>query len=633
VKIGLIAPYPSLVEVGVRLQKYYPIQVEEGDLREGLKKALKLQREGFEAIVTRGGTALLIKSSPQIHVPVIEIKVTGYDILEALTRVSGLKGKTAIIGFPNVIAGGRKIATCLKLNIRHFEIKDEDEVNSCLQKVKTLGISNIVGDHIVVEKAKFFNMDTVLIRSGEEAVKKALEEAENTVEAIKKEVEKTERYRTILDSIHEGIVVVDDKREIALLNRQAENLLEVRKNKILGKKLNVVLNDLDIKRVWETGEKLIGHVIKNKGKAFVANLFPIKVQKEVLGVVVNLTPLEILQDTEIKVRRNLYKNGLVAEANFAQITKKSKIMKKIIERAQKYAVTGLTILISGETGTGKDIFAQSIHNHSPFQDKPFVTVNCATLPESLLELELFGYEEGAFTGAKRGGKPGLFELAHKGTIFLDEIAEMPLSLQNRLLRVIEEKKIRRVGGTKIIPVDVRIIAATNKDLPRLVAEGKFRKDLYYRINVLHLHLPPLRERKEDIIPIFEETISDLCKDSPHEPDFEKIRSDFNNVLLSYNWPGNIRELINFAKRLFFLSEGLRCSQTRLRQIAISELGKQGTVVDNNSAEFFNGTLREIEENILQRYVMENRRLGKSMSEIARELGISRTTLWKRLKNK
>ncbi|MBC7190417.1 sigma 54-interacting transcriptional regulator, partial [Candidatus Aerophobetes bacterium] len=307
------------------------------------------------------------------------------------------------------------------------------------------------------------------------------------------------------------------------------------------------------------------------------------------------------------------------------------------KKAKKYAATNLTVLITGETGTGKDILAQSIHNYSSLRDNPFVAINCAALPESLLEMELFGYEEGAFTDAKKGGKPGLFELAHRGTIFLDEIAEMPLSLQNRLLRVIEEKRVRRIGGTRFIPVDVRIIAATNKNLWKMVEEEKFREDLFYRVNVLHLHLPPLRERKEDIIPIFKETVLNLSGNSFTEINFEKICEELKDILLGYHWPGNIRELINFTQRLFFLSDGFKVKGDKLKNIAISELEKGDrsvTARKNDAFELLKEgfSLREVEDKILLEYVLEKKRAGKSISEIAKELGISRTTLWKRLKN-
>jgi len=573
-KIGFVAPYPALAILAKKLQTQFPIEIEEGDLKEGLKKAIRLQKKGVKAIVTRGGTALLIKSSPQVYLPVIEIRVTGYDLLEALIKAKNLKGKTAIIGFSNVISGGRKIAKCLNLNISYFEIEDEGEVDRYLFKVKELGIKNVIGDHVVVEKTGLYGMNPVLIESGEEAVKAALEEAKNTVIAVEEEVKKAKRYKTILDSIHEGIIVLDENKKISVVNRQVESLLGIEENLILNKKLSSVLKGLDIKDVWRKGKRITGCVVKAKGRELVANVFPVKIEKKVSGVVINLTPLKVLQNTEIKVRKNLYSSGLVAGATFEDITQKSRAIKDVIKKAKKYAATNLTILITGETGTGKDILAQSIHNYSLLRDNPFVAINCAALPESLLEMELFGYEEGAFTDAKKGGKPGLFELAHRGTIFLDEIAEMPLSLQNRLLRVIEEKRVRRIGGTKFIPVDVRIITATNKDLWKMVEEGKFREDLYYRVNVLHIHLPPLRERKEDIIPIFKETVSNLSGNGFTEINFEKICEELKDILLGYSWPGNIRELINFAQRLFFLSEGFKIREEKLKHIAISELEKR-----------------------------------------------------------
>ena len=636
-KIGFVAPYPALAILAKKLQTQFPIEIEEGDLKEGLKKAIRLQKKGVKAIVTRGGTALLIKSSPQVYLPVIEIRVTGYDLLEALIKAKNLKGKTAIIGFSNVISGGRKIAKCLNLNISYFEIEDEGEVDRYLFKVKELGIKNVIGDHVVVEKTGLYGMNPVLIESGEEAVKAALEEAKNTVIAVEEEVKKAKRYKTILDSIHEGIIVLDENKKISVVNRQVESLLGIEENLILNKKLSSVLKGLDIKDVWRKGKRITGCVVKAKGRELVANVFPVKIEKKVSGVVINLTPLKVLQNTEIKVRKNLYSSGLVAGATFEDITQKSRAIKDVIKKAKKYAATNLTILITGETGTGKDILAQSIHNYSLLRDNPFVAINCAALPESLLEMELFGYEEGAFTDAKKGGKPGLFELAHRGTIFLDEIAEMPLSLQNRLLRVIEEKRVRRIGGTKFIPVDVRIITATNKDLWKMVEEGKFREDLYYRVNVLHIHLPPLRERKEDIIPIFKETVSNLSGNGFTEINFEKICEELKDILLGYSWPGNIRELINFAQRLFFLSEGFKIREEKLKYIAISELEKRERSVairKNDVFELLKGgfSLRDVENRILLEYALEKRKSGKSISEIAKELGISRTTLWKRLKN-
>ncbi len=226
------------------------------------------------------------------------------------------------------------------------------------------------------------------------------------------------------------------------------------------------------------------------------------------------------------------------------------------------------MLITGESGTGKELFAHSIHQASPCRNGPFVAVNCAAIPENLLESERFGYSEGAFTGAVKGGKPGLFELAHKGTIFLDEISEMPLALQPRLLCVLQEKSVRRVGDDKMMPVEVRVIAATNRTLSRLVAENLFRQDLYFRINVLSIHIPPLRERKEDIFFLLEYFLKKL---EPMETVDFKMMEIFRNSLEGYKWPGNIRELENFVEKFTVLNRGSHDPTIRCKTLLMNFL--------------------------------------------------------------
>ena len=227
-------------------------------------------------------------------------------------------------------------------------------------------------------------------------------------------------------------------------------------------------------------------------------------------------------------------------------------MRDLKVMARKYAASYSNVLITGESGTGKELFAQSIHSGSPCRIGPFVAVNCAALPESLLESELFGYEEGAFTGAKKGGKAGLFELAHNGTIFLDEIGDMPLSLQSRLLRVLQEKEVIRLGGSQVIPVNNRIICATNKNLAHKVEEGLFREDLYYRINILQIHIPPLREHPEDIPVLARLLFEKKCKEIKKR---KEIRTNLLQMLKRYHWPGNVRQLDAFLERLLVLTDG------------------------------------------------------------------------------
>jgi len=242
-----------------------------------------------------------------------------------------------------------------------------------------------------------------------------------------------------------------------------------------------------------------------------ANISLIEMDGEINGVLCTFQDITKLQSMEKKIRFELNKKGMTAKYNFSNLIAKDQIMKVTIAKAMQIGMSDSTALLYGESGTGKEMLAQSIHNISKRKDDPFVAVNCAALTESLLESELFGYEEGAFTGARKGGKPGLFELAHGGTLFLDEINSMPINLQTKLLRVLEEKEVMRIGSDYVIPLDVRILAAANENLKVKINNGSFRSDLFYRLSILELYIPPLRKRKLDIMPLFKNFISIFLK--------------------------------------------------------------------------------------------------------------------------
>lgn len=250
--------------------------------------------------------------------------------------------------------------------------------------------------------------------------------------------------------------------------------------------------------VLRSGQKQTNQMMQIGKMLTNTNRIPIVVDHQIRGVVATFQDIKQLQSTEQKIRLKLHEKGLVAKYSFGDIVGESRAIRNTIQIARSYASSQAAVLIHGETGTGKELFAQSIHTVSDRRDGPFVAINCAAVSNNLLESELFGYEAGAFTGASKNGREGLFELAHGGTIFLDEIGEIPRETQVELLRVLQEKEVRRVGGNRVIPVDVRIITATNKDLIQETMEGRFREDLYYRLNVLDLELPPLRERGDDV---------------------------------------------------------------------------------------------------------------------------------------
>jgi propionate catabolism operon transcriptional regulator len=332
------------------------------------------------------------------------------------------------------------------------------------------------------------------------------------------------------------------------------------------------------------------------------------------------------------VRRSLSK-GLVAKYGFDDLVHTSPAMRNVVNIGMQYADTDSTILIMGETGTGKEILVHGIHNLSRRAKQPFVSINCAALPEQLLESELFGYEEGAFTGSKKGGKPGRFEIAHQGTIFLDEIDSTPESVQIRLLRVLQEREIMRIGGDRKIPVDVRIVAAASQDLNIAVQEARFRADLFFRLNVLRLHIPPLREREEDI-PLLLDFFIKLISDR-HGLEPISVPPDYLSRLTTYGWPGNVRQLRNFAERLV-MNCNLRCSQDTLELLYRELLQYDHRAVSQEpdtqppvtlKSRMQHQTLESERAIILE--ALEKCRFHKNRA--AGRLGISRTTLWRKIK--
>lgn len=378
---------------------------------------------------------------------------------------------------------------------------------------------------------------------------------------IKSQLAETKKLKNILevilDSAYEGIVVVDENGIITMFNDAYCRFLNVRKEDMVGRHVTDVIENTRMHIVVKTGQPEIRQIQHIQGHDMICDRIPIKKDGKIIGAVGKVLfrdvseVEELLKQTEqLKEQLKYYKNELENERktrySLENIIGESPVMANLKELIKKVAKSSSTVLIRGESGTGKELLAHAIHNLSPRRSCPFVKVNCAAVPENLLESELFGYEEGAFTGAKKGGKPGKFEQAHGGTIFLDEIGDMPLKMQVKILRVLQEKEVERLGSTKTINVDVRVIAATNRNLERLINERKFREDLFYRLNVVNLEIPPLRERKEDIPLLADFLVKKLCKSLGIGE--KNISQSTYNVLLRYKWPGNVRELENALER-------------------------------------------------------------------------------------
>ena len=515
--LGFIAPYAELAELasGVRddLNLDFPIAV--GILEGSVAVSETLIKQGAEVIISRGGTAALLRS--KLAAPVVEIKVTGYDVLRTLYPYIGQNLNIAIVGYQNVVQGCRSVGEMLGLSIHELMIPSEDfdrdweEVQRQVRRmVADHDIHIVIGDSLVRGRLKVDGTEIKIIESGREAILQAVDEALQIVQVRENERKAYERLRTIIHSVHDGVVATDELGRITAVNLVAEEIFGFREGDALGMRIEQAIPNTRIDKVLRTGQPELEQLQQTPKGYIVTNRVPINLAGQVQGVVATFQEVAKIQSVESKIRQTLHRSGLFAKYHFEDILTDDPYFKRIIAIAKKYAKTDATMLLLGESGTGKELFAQSIHNHSSRSKEAFVAINCSALPGQLLESELFGYVGGAFTGARKEGKRGLFEQAHNGTIFLDEIGDMNKELQSRLLRVLEEKQVRRLGSDHVIPVNVRVIAATNIDLWGEGVKGNFRLDLYYRLNVLNIKIPPLRERRNDIELLAEWLLKRYC---------------------------------------------------------------------------------------------------------------------------
>jgi len=422
---------------------------------------------------------------------------------------------------------------------------------------------------------------------------------------------------------------VDRSGLITHINSTAKDLLG--HQIAVGVSAETVLPGKYIARAMTERKEAFGRLLEIGGHRTALNVTPIVARDSVEGAVIVLQKVAQIQDIEKKVRRQLSAGELVAKYHFEDMASESPAMCACLGVARQYARSASAILIYGETGTGKERLAQSIHNESPVRDGPFVAINCGALPPSLLESELFGYVEGAFTGAGRGGKMGLFELAHGGTIFLDEINELDVQLQGKLLRVIQEREVMRVGGVKVIPVSFRLIAASNVPLQEEMEKGKIRRDLFYRLNVLDIRLPPLRERPEDIEQLFASFTRECAmRDGDTVPPPSEC---FLQALKVHKWPGNVRELENVAEKWTVLRRLLDAEEEAALTLE-SFGGHEACGSDSASGGFggvggdwCSGSLEAITRRAALAVLDEE---GGNISRAARRLGIDRQTLRKHI---
>lgn len=460
-------------------------------------------------------------------------------------------------------------------------------------------------------------------------------EAANSIEEQFLITEHRKWVKAAFESIEDGILIIDSNFAVKEFNLKMCDILKIAKEEIQKLDIKILLNDI-IKDISNFNKN---NIISYREVSLQVNNYRVECN-------INVTPVEkggkyigfVIVAKKVDSFRNAVNKivGFSSRYTFNDIITNNFKMKNIIEEAKNIAENECSVLITGESGTGKELFAHAIHNASVRKNGPFVAINCAALPKDLVESELFGYEKGAFTGAAKEGQPGKFELANKGTIFLDEIGELPLEMQSKLLRILDNHTVTRIGGKYERNLDVRVIAATNRNLFNEIQSNNFRSDLYYRLNVFNVKLPSLRERREDIVLCAEFFLDRLNKkNSGPEKSFDK---NFIDSIINYNWPGNVRELENVIQRAYYLSKSSTISYSFIPEYIseyISENIKENTKENSNNVvevPIINNpeanTLEEIEKNLI---IESLKKCNGNVVEASKKIGIGKSTLYRKIK--
>ena len=578
-----------------------------------------------DVIIARGATAFDLKRQG-FPVPVVELVISGEDTLNMLYLLKERYGQTpaGIIGSVNMILGIEDTAEKIGVNLTPYYLEEntDEEIYRVVSRAVAEGKKVILGGMRGCTYAHNLGAEHLLLTSGRSSIWNAINAAKQ-LGISSREVQEHSLLRTaMVDNAFEGLIALDPHTNITAMNRSAQSILGLAPgNWFLGMPIREVLRSPQLVRLITRQDDYLDEIIEYHQTHLSFKKITIYLRDEVVGYVLTFLNANQIQEAEGKLRGKIYHKGHTAKYTFDTIIGDSPAIRECIRRANAYAQTNSNIVIFGESGTGKELFSQSIHNASARHGQLFVAVNCAAIPENLLESELFGYVGGAFTGASKEGKPGLFELAHNGTIFLDEISEMPLALQSRLLRVIQEREIMRIGHDKVIPIDVRVIAATNRNLYEQVQQGKFREDLYYRLGVLDLTIPPLRERGHDISLLAHAFLNEFGVAQNRTP--LQLTDAAAHCLEQQPWQGNIRELRNFCERLSVLCSDRDSIDAEELPDFLPGHAVYSTPAPKDAA--------PLPVNDLDRIRAALEAAGGNKTAAAQALGMSRVTLWRQLK--
>lgn len=596
-------------------QHHFIIDVEIIDFPNLVAQAHALVEKGTKVIITTSGAHQILTKAID-SIPILCLYSSTNDALYALRAIAPNYQKIHLLLNENFMFNKEACPPELSEKIVFYPRYSLDKTHlELLERVRQIPVTAdtaIVGCPLLPQIATPSPMPIYPIKPSESTMLSVLLYAQELLSFKEKDNQQLSMMSSILSHVTDGIILYSTGGTISHLNKRAADFLGVSAT---------TKNIRDIFPDWVEGNKPSFHetIIRRPPYTLIANS-DFFLMDSSSHYIMTLRDVTELQRLEKNIRYKLTKTGMTASHHFDDIKTVDGNMKKVIQRAATMVEYNAPILIQGESGTGKELFAQSIHNASDRRNGPFVAINCAALTTDLLESELFGYVSGSFTGARKEGKAGLFEMAHKGTIFLDEINSMAPSIQSKLLRVLETKQVMRLGSDYVIPLDIRIISAGNADLIASVEAGEFRRDLYFRINTLRLNLPPLNDRPDDILYLFTHFVETLSHQKCH------LSPALKKVLVQHNWWGNIRELHSVALRYFIFGDTLDKSYDALFDVA--DQNKKDALLDTASLTL---NMKHLEVTIQQILIEELQEKGYSQKDIAKLLNVSRQTIFNKMR--
>ena len=603
-----------------------------------------------DCMISRGYSYVSLRSI-RSDIPIVEPPFFIFDAIHALHKCQAryLGEKIAVIASRRSLFGVPDVAKQMKINAMFYYAPIAShlaESQKCVQRAIHDGCTVIAAGAQILERVNDSSVKKVIIDISEESIYYALTEAKRLAFLYRQQRERNENYRTIIDTVHDGVFAVDQNKRILVCNDAAQKYLNMQEGSLVNQDIHSFPKLQPFIKLIDKLPASSNHLLNYNGKIFTVNKADSFLTDTNIGSVLTFQDITEVHQLERNIHNKIKQEGHLAKHTFEDIIGSSRRITESIEKAREFSQSESNLLIVGETGVGKELFAQGIHNASSRRNSAFVAVNCAALTESLLESELFGYVDGAFTGAAKGGRPGLFEMAHGGTIFLDEVSEISLSTQAKLLRVLQEREVRRIGASNVIPIDIRIICATNRNLQDEVRAKRFRNDLYYRLNVLQLYIPPLCHRDRDCIQIMEHALEARRLASGRPP--LHLTEGAGQVLLHHTWPGNIRELFNVAERVFVLGKTAEISADAMQDAlrdnfydfrAASSADLPQSAVENpapypslpqSSTEIWSSRA-VLPDNMRERILQALAVCGNNRTRAARLLGVSRCTLWRKMK--